>query len=161
MNMKTYRVIALLLVLLALPAFAKDRPDPAVNASTKDAFATVSTWVRGQMQDGGRYLHVTPSERTRVSERLDQISGIFEKVPAVDQMSDEDKLKLFNYQEEVNAILANRDSERLICKNVKPIGSNIPVKQCMTAGEIEARRRSDDQYLRRTQQTPQHRSSSD
>ena len=155
-------VIALVLALVSLPALAKKQEvEPAVNASNKDAFETVSSWVRGQMKEGGRYAHVTASERTRVDTRLTEMEGMFQKSPAVDQMSDEDKLKLFSYQEEVNAILAGRDNERLICKNVKPIGSNIPVKQCMAAGEMEARRRNDSDYLRRTQQTPQYKSSSD
>ncbi|HEX7768600.1 MAG TPA: hypothetical protein VF422_01075 [Dokdonella sp.] len=156
--MKPSWIAALLVAFLALPALAKDKVEPAVNASDKDAFATVSSWVRGQMREGGRYEHVTPSERTRVNERLDEMTGLFEQAPAVDRMSDEQKLRMFNSQEEVNAILAKRDNERLVCKNVKPIGSHIPVRQCMTAGELEARRRADDQYLRRTQQTPQHKS---
>ena len=156
--MKTGWLIASLLAFLALPALAKDQVEPTVNANSKDAFETVSVWVRGQMDDGGRYAYVTPSERTRVNERLDQMSGIFQKSPAVDQMKDEEKLRMFNYQEEVNAILAKRDNERLICKNVKPIGSNIPTKQCTTAGEIEARRRGDMQYLQRTQNSPQYKS---
>lgn len=145
---------------VTLSAAAKDKIEPAVNASNKEAFGTVSDWVRGQMKEGGRYAHVTATERTRVDTRLGEMENLFRKTEAVDQMSDEDKLRLFNYQEEVNAILAERDSERLICKNVKPIGSNIPVKQCMTAGEVEARRRNDVEYLRRTQQTPQYKSSS-
>ena len=155
--MNVVKVAALLLALVAMPALGKDKVEPAVNANSKDAFGTVSTWVRGQMQDGGRYAHVTPNERKRVNERLDQMSGIFEKTPAVEQMSEEDKLKMFNYQEEVNAILAKHDSERMICKSVKPVGSHIPVKQCMTAGEIEARRRGDLQYLQRNQNTPQNK----
>jgi hypothetical protein len=149
-------MMAALLALAAMPALAKDQVEPAVNANSKDAFLTVSSWVRGQMQDGGRYSYVTPSERTRVNQRLDEMSGIFEKVPAVDQMSDADKFKMFNYQEEVNGILAKHDNERVICKNVKPIGSNIPTRQCTTAGEIEARRRGDMQYLQRNQHSPQN-----
>jgi hypothetical protein len=151
-HMKGVAGIALLLAFVALPALAKKpEVEPAVNASNKDGFETVAAWVRGQMKEGGRYAHVSATERTRVDTRLGEMEGMFQKTPAVDQMSDDDKLKLFNYQEEVNAILAERDSERLICKNVKPIGSNIPVKQCVTAGELEARRRNDVDYLRKTQ----------
>lgn len=153
--------IALVLALVSLPALAKKQEaEAAVNASNKDAFETVSSWVRGQMKEGGRYAHVTATERTRVDTRLGEMESLFQKSPAVDQMSDEDKLKLFNYQEEVNAILADRDSERLICKSVKPIGSNIPVKQCMTAGEMEARRRNDVDYMRKTQDMRNLKSSS-
>ena len=155
-GMKALWSVALLLALAAMPVSAKDEAEPAVNANSQESFETVSAWVRSQMSDGGRYSYVTASERTRVNERLDQMAGIFRKTPAVDQMSDDEKMKMFNYQEEVNGILAKRDNERLVCKNVKPIGSNIPTRQCVTAGEIEARRRGDMQYLQRTQNSPQN-----
>ena len=155
MNMNACRVAALLFAFAALPVLAKDKVEPAVNANNKDAFATVSQWVRGQMNEGGRYAHVTGSERTRVDNRLDEMSGLFQKYETVDGMPEDAKLKMFNGQEEVNAILAKHDSERLICKSVKPVGSHIPVKQCVTAGEMEARRHSDQQYLRRNEQTKQ------
>lgn len=156
----TGRMIVLLLALLAMPALAKDKVEPAVNASNKDAFATVSNWVRGQMDEGGRYGHVSAGERTRVNTRLDEMSGLFERYGTVEQMPEADKLEMFNKQEEVNSILAKHDGERLICKNVVPVGSHIPVKQCMTAADMEARRRGDQHYLQRTQQTVQHKQDS-
>ncbi|RYD15700.1 MAG: hypothetical protein EOP90_07060 [Lysobacteraceae bacterium] len=155
-GMKALWSVALLLALAAMPVFAKDEAEPAVNANSQESFETVSAWVREQMSDGGRYSYVTASERTRVNQRLDQMSEIFRTTPAVDQMSDDVKMQMFNFQEEVNSILAKRDNERLVCKNVKPIGSNIPTRQCVTAGEIEARRRGDLQYLQRTQNSPQN-----
>lgn len=145
-------------VLASLPLAAKEKIDPAVNASSKDAFETVSTWVRKQMDAGGRYSYVTPDERSKVNSRLDEMEHLFGDKSEVSQMSDADKTAMFNKQEEVNSILAKRDNERLICKNEKPIGSNIPVKTCQTAGELEARRRNDSQYLQRTQNSPQLRS---
>lgn len=154
--MKVFWIVAMLFAFSATPLLAKDKVEPAVNANSQDSFATVSAWVREQMSDGGRYSYVTASERTRVNQRLDQMSEIFRRTPVVDQMSDDEKVQMFNYQEEVNGILAKRDNERLVCKNVKPIGSNIPTRQCVTAGEIEARRRGDMQYLQRTQHSPQN-----
>lgn len=158
--MKSISIAALLLAaLFLLPATAKEAAEPAVNASTKDAFETVSGWVRGQMQSGGRYAEVTDNERQRVNARLDEMSRLFGQYGSVDQMPEPDKLKMFNGQEEVNALLAKRDGERLVCRNVKPIGSNIPVKQCQTAAEMEARRRGDTEFLRkRALNSPQYRS---
>lgn len=152
--------LALLLAaaLFVLPAVAADKPDPAVNADTNDAFQAVSAWVRKEMEPGGRYSHVTESERSRVDQRLDEMGALLERNGAVANMGDADKTVMFNSQEEVNAILARHDSERVICKNVMPVGSHIPVKQCTTAGEMEARRRKDGDYLRRTQGTPQLKS---
>jgi hypothetical protein len=149
--------VAVLFALLAFPALAKEKIEPAVNANNKEAFATVSNWVRGQMDEGGRYGHVTAGERTRVNARLDEMSGLFERYGTVEQMPETDKVEMFNKQEEVNAILAKHDGERLICKNVKPVGSHIPVKQCMTAADMEARRRGDQHYLQKSQHTVQHK----
>jgi hypothetical protein len=148
-------IVLFVAALVALPLSAKEKSDPAVNANSKDAFETVSTWVRKQMDEGGRYSYVTSSERTRVDTKLGEMGTLFQARGDVAQMSDVEKTRMFNDQEEVNAILAKRDNERLICKTENPTGSHIPVKTCRTAGEIEARRRGDEQYLQWHQRTPQ------
>ncbi|MFI4970720.1 MAG: hypothetical protein ACHP7D_10985, partial [Lysobacterales bacterium] len=117
-------------------------------------------WVRKQMDSGGRYSYVTAGERSKVNAKLDEMNRLFQKNGDTTKMTDVDKTAMFNSQEEVNAILTKRDNERLICKNEMPIGSHIPIKTCVTAGEIEARRRNDTDYLRRNQNSPQLRSGS-
>ena len=153
-------ITAFIVLLMAMPIAAKEKVDPAVNANTKDAFETVSTWVRKQMDAGGRYSYVTAGERSKVNAKLDEMNQLFQKNGDTAQMTDAEKTAMFNSQEQVNAILARRDNDRLICKNEMPIGSHIPVKTCQTAGEIEARRRNDTDYLYRTRNTPQLRSGS-
>lgn len=152
------RMILVAAAVFALPLAAKDKVEPAVNASTKEAFQTVSTWVRGQMTDDGRYPRLSARERGTVEARLDEMGRLFEARGSVEQMSGDEKLKMLNAQEEVNGILAKRDNERLICTREAPIGSNLPVKTCRTAGEIEARRRMDNDSLRRRSVTTQNRS---
>jgi hypothetical protein len=148
---------ALAAVAVSMPVFAADKVSPAVNASSKEAFETVSTWVRKQMDEGGRYSYVTSSEKSTVNAELDGMGKLLQQNGDVEHMNSAQKTQMFNSQEQVNAILAKRDNDRLICKNEKPIGSNIPTKTCQTAGSIEARRRNDVQYLQRTQNTPQQR----
>lgn len=144
---------------VALPLSAKDKVEPAVNANTKDAFQTVSAWVRAQMNDNGRYPNLSARERGTVETRLDEMGRLLDARGSVEQMSADEKMKMFNAQEEVNAILAKRDNERLICTQERPIGSNLPVKVCRTAGEVEARRRADRGAMDRRQATPQTRPS--
>lgn len=141
-----------------LAAVAGQKPEAAVNASSKDDFQTVSVWVRKEMTPGGRYSYVSDAERGAVTKELDNMARLFEQTGDVAHMSDQQKTQMFNSQEQVNSLLAKRDNERLICKNELPIGSHIPVKTCQTAGMIEARRRNDVQYLQRTQNSPQLRS---
>ena len=98
---------------------------------------------------------MTATERIKGNAALDEIRQIFQKSGDVAQMTDAEKTAMFNSQEQVNAILAKRDNERLICKNEMPVGSHILAKTCTTAGDIEARRRQDKTYLQRTQNTSQ------
>lgn len=147
--MKIHVVAALLIgALFALPAWAAVKPSPAVNASNKAAFETVSTWVRKQMDTGGRYSDVTTSDRAKVDSQLDSMDKLFQEHPDVAQMTPEQKTRMFNSQEEVNAILAKRDDQRLICRSEAPVGSHIPVRTCRTVRELADQRRGTDIYLR-------------
>lgn len=140
-------VILIFALVFSLPLVAKDKVEPAVNANTKDSFDTVSTWVRKEMAAGGRYSYVSVAERGTVEAKLSEMGGLYAVTPDIAQMKDGQKLQMFNDQEQVNAILAKRDNDRLICKHDMPAGSHIPVTTCDTAGAIEARRRNDRAYL--------------
>lgn len=134
-------------VMVSFPALAKETNDPAVNANTKETFATVSSWVRKEMAAGGRYAYVTDTEKSKVDANLNEMGGLFDKYGAVDQMNDADKTKLFNDQEELNAILSKRDGDRIICKNEIPIGSHIPVKSCRTYSQMQGDRNNTRQFM--------------
>jgi hypothetical protein len=144
-------IAALVASFIASTAFAKEETTPAVNADTKASFDTVSTWVRKQMEGGGRYSEINAGERSQVDAKLSEMGRMFEKNGDVAHMNDEDKTRMFNAQQEVNAILSKRDGERLICKSERPVGSNIPIKTCRTASEMAQRRQNDTQDFRRRQ----------
>jgi hypothetical protein len=134
-------------LLVTASAMAKDTPEKTVNAGDKASFDTVSAWVRKQMDTDGRYSFVTADERKTVSANLDRMGQLFEKHGDTAHMSDTEKTGLFNDQEQINAVLAKRDRDRLICRMDTPVGSHIPVKTCQTYGEIEARRKRDYNYI--------------
>lgn len=136
--MKKYASSILLMAAFAVTAAAADKPQPAVNADTKESFATVSSWVQQEMKPGGRYEHITSSERTTVETKLAEMGGLLDKHGSVAQMNDTDKTEMFNSQEQVNSILTRRDGDRLVCKSVAPVGSHIPVTTCKTARQMEA-----------------------
>ena len=137
----------LLAALVAASAVAADKPAPAVNADTKESFATVSGWVEKEMHSGGRYEHVTDSERSTVQAKLASMSALLDKKGSVAQMSDAEKTQMFNDQEQVNAILAHRDGDRLVCQTVAPVGSHIPVKSCKTARQLEGDQREAQRFI--------------
>ena len=155
-------VSAALLLLSAFAvsaAAAADKPSPAVNADTKESFATVSGWVQKEMHTGGRYEHVTDSERSTVEAKLASMSALLDKKGSVAQMSDSEKTQMFNDQEQVNAILAHRDGDRLVCQTVAPVGSHIPVKTCKTARQMEGDQREAQKFIQ-DRRNPQLKSGS-
>jgi hypothetical protein len=148
-EMKKYVSAAwLLLAAVAVnAAAAADKPSPAVNADTKESFATVSGWVQKEMHSGGRYEHVTDSERSTVEAKLASMSALLDKKGSVAQMNDAEKTQMFNDQEQVNSILAHRDGDRLVCQTVAPVGSHIPIKTCKTARQMEGDQREAQKFI--------------
>jgi hypothetical protein len=160
MKIATLTGLVLALAVQSSLAATADPGQPPVNADTKDSFAAVSGWVRKEMDTGGRYSYVSSSERTEVETKLREMSDMLDKSGSVAQMNDTDKTRMFNDQEAVNSILSKRDGERVICKNVVPIGSHIPVKTCKTMAQMEEDRKNARQFLQDKSTVSQRQSSS-
>ncbi len=140
-------IVVALLALVAPLAFAaskgaQERYNEAVKAETADQFAAVVAAVRAEMREGGRYEFVQAPEKAEVDRGLAAMEQLFATNGGqVANMSQDDKVALFNAQESVNAILTRRDADRVICENRKPIGSNIPKTTCHTYRQQEEARR--------------------
>lgn len=146
--MKLSAVAACLaLALVALPLAAKEKVEPIVNASTKDAFVTESSKVRTQMEKGGRFEFVNKDERETVNSKLDAMTRMFDKKPSVAEMNESERIQMINDQEQINAILTRSDGDRMICKSVAPVGSHIPVKTCKSQRDIAEQQRSSRQFM--------------
>lgn len=149
----------LALALVALPLAAKERVEPVVNASTKDAFATESAKVRTEMDKGGRFEFVNKDERQTVNTKLDAMTAMFEKKPSVAEMNEAERIQMINDQEQINAILTRSDGDRMICKSVAPIGSHIPVKTCKTQRQLADEQRNSRQFMNDRSTVTQQQSS--
>jgi hypothetical protein len=132
--------------------FAGSKAEVIVKAQNKDDFAVVMQAVHQQMQPGHRYEHTTPKERNEIDARFADMQSMFDKHATVDQMNQEEKVQLFNEQEAINAILSNRDDDRLVCESVAPLGSHIPRTTCHTYREIMQSRHDTEQVMNKMKQ---------
>lgn len=156
---KSWIVAGLLAALYVGGAVAADKMDVVTKGDTKDNFEAVAAAVRKQMGPGGYYQYVQNDERQTVETRLDDMQALFNRRNTVDQMTADEKVQLANDQEAINAILAKRDSRRVICQRVQPTGSHLTKSVCRTYGEIERERRDSVQYMQdRQMQATQNRS---
>jgi hypothetical protein len=128
--------------LLVTAAYAADDRviEKPLIAQTLDAFHKESGEIREQMKTGGRYEFLKHDERSKIEARLGTMEGILQKHVDQNDLSSNDKIAMLNAQEEVNSILKHNDSNRLVCENRAPLGSNLPIKTCRSYGEIERQR---------------------
>jgi len=153
--MKRLVATALVFALLASsPAALADSAKPVVKADTKEAFDAIAASVRKDMDGDGRYAYVKPDERQKIEAGLVEIGALFDANGAVERMDKATKIKLFNAQEQVNAILTLRDRDRLICERGAATGSRIVSTTCRTYGELEAQRQASSKLMLEHAVTP-------
>ena len=133
---RRFIVLAAIAIMVTAGAAHAVKTETIVKADNKASFAAAVIKVRAQMQEGGRYGHISPQERQSVDENLAQMQALLDKFGAVSAMDQDHKVELFNRQEVVNTTLTHRDNQRLVCENDAPTGSLIRRSSCRTYGDI-------------------------
>lgn len=123
-----------------------------VKADTKENFEAVVAAVHKQMQPGGRWQFVDPSERATIDGNFADMQKLYDQYGSVDKMDSTAKIRLLADQSSINAILTKKDGDRLICESTIPVGSHLPIKTCRTYAEIQAEQRQAQESLRRMDQ---------
>lgn len=145
MRLSRLAVLAVLTTLLLLPllSFAKDKDKRIIQAANRAQFAELTASIREEMKPDGRFQFLTETERASVNLYLDTIAGTLAKGDP-DTLHYDEKMELLAVQENANAILTQRDGNRMICERRSPTGSHFKVKKCMTYAE-HVRTREDAQ----------------
>ena len=122
-------------------AFADEVIKNRVAADTMEKFQAVAAEVRDDMNSGGRYEYISTEDRAKVENDLNTMAAMLQKSGSVGAMSQPDKVRLFNTQENLNGVLTHSDSNRLVCEHKAPVGTSIPRTTCQTVAEIEYNRK--------------------
>lgn len=136
------RIMALIMLVISSQfAFAADTDDSKVAqkplvGETLESFNQDVAKVEAGMHPGGRYEFISPAERSRVEAGFAQMRDILTRNAGQSDLKIDDKVVLFNTQEQVNGILTHTDRNRLVCEHSLPVGSHIPVTSCHTLAEI-------------------------
>jgi hypothetical protein len=143
-------VISMLAALAWMPQLqAEPKASPATPEPNEiQAFLDYQTAVRERFEeDLPRKLNRGEWSRLKSAQRT--IFRILERQPSMDALTARQSLAVFNAQEEVAALVSGNERDRLICRLERPSGSNIPVRRCMTFGEIElAREAANEAFMK-------------
>ena len=146
--------IAMFCALLAFGGANAAPSKDVIKADTKETFTPLAASVQSEMGPDGRYAYIKPDERVKVEAGLAEMGKLFEQYESVDAMDKATKVRLFNDQETINAILTLRDRDRLICERGAPTGSRIVSTSCHTYGELEAAQQASRKFMDERLNTP-------
>ena len=110
-----------------------------LDATSAAEFRKQADELRRGMAQGGKYDKLSSEEQVRVGKQLDVLQGLYDKHQMRAKFGRKDELALINASEEINAVLSGNEDDRLICEQVRTIGSNRAQKVCMTVAERRAR----------------------
>lgn len=138
MSFKYLVLAALITVSGSAFAAAKTEAFP-LNATSTTEFRSQANELRREMASG-RYATLSLKEKRRVEKQLVALDDLYVKRGNGEQIKDADAVALVNASSEINSILAGSDGDRMICEQVRQVGSNRIQKVCMTASQREERR---------------------
>lgn len=119
---------------------------PDLDKQNAEMFDAQVAHIRQEMEKGGRYEFIKERDRTSVEEGLTFMHDLITEKGSVGAMREEDRIRLFNRQERVNALLTNNDRDRVICEKAYQPGSLFRTTTCVTVGE-QAKRERDSKYV--------------
>jgi len=142
---------------LFLLATAVQAGDSGSNLAASDyaGFEAQSVVIRRDLAQGKLYSELDARQRNEVLAALDRIHTALEAKGNIASMSEDAKLRVFNDQELVNAMLTKgREDSRLLCSRETPVGSHRPVTSCETVAERRRNRDRSQDTMRALQGAP-------
>lgn len=123
--------IVLTLALAAPAAFANKVLD--LNAVRKQ-----QTEIReGLVARSGRYASLPAETRTTILSKQATVLRLLEDKETADELSEYQRLEVFNALEWIEAAINQAEGERMICRREKTIGSTRVTRVCRTAADEE------------------------
>ena len=132
-------MLRLLLLSLALAvsgaAFAAKAPPPSVDTG-RSGFSDQKAAVEHEILKGDHFAEISDEDQAQGFAALERMDKVMAGHASPSELSEEDKVKLLNDQELVNALLtkANKDS-RIQCRREKKVGSHRTSSTCRTVAE--------------------------
>ena len=129
--------VFVLTLLFAASAAAASKNYVDVRKITPDKFEARADAIRKAIRNDQFVLE--RDEAALVDARLDEMSKLLEGVGDLGELEDAKRVKLFNAQEEVNAILTANSGDRKICEHRPRLGSHRKEVHCETVAERKTR----------------------
>lgn len=140
---KTLLLAGILAAAAFAPAFAADQPIDLRAASPAEQFDDIRKALATE-----DYAEITAADRRTVLDLMDRMERQLAD-RGVDDLDEHNRVRLFNWQEQANAILVGAaEDSRLVCRREKKVGTRFATTHCATVAERRRVREANQQQLR-------------
>lgn len=129
----------------AQAATGSKEPFP-LNAESTEQFREQAATLRADIEKG-EYSDLSGSDKDRIEKRLDELDALYVKRDASGKDVDSVSTAAINANSEINSLLTGNRGDKLICEQIKRVGSNRSTKVCSTVEEREERRRVGQKFI--------------
>jgi hypothetical protein len=136
-----------------LVAFSPGIDAPKVSNMTPREFLSYHASIARKLETKG-FAHVDNEQRRDVAKAQAEIESVLDGKRSMDELSDAERLELFNAHEHVIAIMNDAELDRLICKREKKVGSHRGELVCHTKRQLQEARADKAQFRRTRTCTP-------
>ena len=137
--MRKFLLVSILFVAMSSFATHASAPEFALDATSAEDFRQQAQQLRSEMAAGGKYANLAPADQARVGKQLDRLQKLYDKRAAGGSVSNADQVALVNASEEINAALSGDEDQRMVCEQVRKLGSNRTEKVCLTVAQRKRR----------------------
>ena len=144
-------ILAGMWLVASMGAHAADVPMKEVQAN---GFEAQRAEIVAGFAQGERYGEIGKEQRIEVMDALDRMQALLGPSTAIEQLSPDAKVALYNDQEIVNNILTDAQAaSREVCKHHRTVYSRMKKSECHTVAEWERRREAGRELAERARGT--------
>lgn len=101
-----------------------------------DEIREQQTVLQAEVRGGrGAFKDMAAPDRDSLLAKQDRVLTLLQGRQSIDQLSEAERLELFNTLEEIKGVVTNAEDSRMVCQRVKVVGSNLPQRVCMTVAQ--------------------------
>lgn len=131
----------LILAVVLAAAFVSPAWSQGVTALNLDEVRIQQQQIRTDlMASKGRYADMPSAKRDQIIAKQDSLFRLMEGKQAEEELSDDQHMEMINTLQWIQAAVNDAEDERVICKNVKTTGSQMPKRVCKTVAQIRVER---------------------
>jgi len=146
-----FRTAAALLILCASTvALAAGTAKDASKAMSIPAFLAHQEQLRDELATS-KFAHLDNQSRQRIVSAQDVLFAVLPGKRTVDELNDDQRLQVFNAQNEIAAVLDDAELDRPICANSPRLGSHMHNIDCWSKRERDTERENRHLELLRNQ----------